>query len=171
MQQIHNNFMTEYLTSFFSLFATEDNQLITMFLSGLFSSTILPGNSEILFSTLVSQNILASGHFYSSFLQMLLLVATLGNSLGSLITYTMGRLFPRPNTEHQSKSTLWALEKSKKYGIFVLLFSWLPIVGDIFCGIAGWLRFNLWQSIFLIAVGKFVRYLFLWLMLYPILNH
>lgn len=162
--------MTEYLTSFFSLFATEENQLITMFISGLLSSTVLPGNSEIIFTTLASKDILTSGHFYSPFLQMLLLVATLGNSLGSLITYGMGRLLPQPNAKRQSKWALWALEKSEKYGVFVLLFSWLPIVGDLFCGIAGWLRFNLWQSALLIAVGKCVRYLFLWLMLYPVLQ-
>ncbi|HDL4409339.1 TPA: DedA family protein, partial [Mannheimia haemolytica] len=64
-----------------------------------------------------------------------------------------------------------ALAKSEKYGVLVLLFSWLPIVGDIFCGIAGWLRFSLWQSILFIVIGKLLRYLFLLATLYSVLPH
>ncbi|MEG9498827.1 YqaA family protein [Mannheimia indoligenes] len=161
--------MTEYLTSFFSLFFSEQNQLITMFFSGLLSSTLLPGNSEIIFTTLASQHIVSNEAHYPS-LFALVTVATLGNSLGSLITYAMGLLVPLPKKTDR-RYTQWALEKSKKYGVLVLLFSWLPIVGDIFCGIAGWLKFNLWQSIILIVIGKLLRYLFLLATLYPVLKY
>ncbi|MEG9533633.1 YqaA family protein [Mannheimia indoligenes] len=161
--------MTEYITSFFSLFFSEQNQLITMFFSGLLSSTLLPGNSEIIFTTLASQHIVSNETPYPS-LFALVTVATLGNSLGSLITYAMGLLVPHPKKTDR-RYTQWALEKSKKYGILVLLFSWLPIVGDIFCGVAGWLRFNLWQSIILIVIGKLLRYLFLLATLYPVLKY
>lgn len=160
--------MTEYLTSFFSLFFSSENQLLTMFFSGLLSSTLLPGNSEIIFSTLAGQNIVANNGFTSSSLISLTLVATLGNSLGSLITYGMGRLLPKPK---QHRYLNWALAKSEKYGVWVLLFSWLPIVGDLFCGIAGWLRFNVWKSLILIMLGKLFRYLFLLATLYPILKY
>lgn len=162
--------MTEYLTSFFSLFFSEENQLITMFFSGLLSSTILPGNSEVIFTTLASQHIIANNSFYSLSLIALVLVATIGNSLGSLITYAMGLLVPKP-TQSENRYTRWALAKSEKYGALVLLFSWLPIVGDIFCGIADWLRFNIWQSILFIVIGKFIRYIFLLTTLYPILKY
>lgn len=162
--------MTEYLTSFFSLFFSAENQLITMFFSALLSATILPGNSEIIFTTLASQTILAKNAFYSSSLVTLILVATIGNSLGSLITYTMGLLLPLP-TQTKNRYTAWALAKSKQYGVIVLLFSWLPIVGDLFCGIAGWLRFNIWQSILLIIIGKLIRYSFLLATLYPIFKY
>lgn len=162
--------MTDYLTSFFSLFSSEQNQLIIMFFSGLLSSTLLPGNSEILFSTLASQNILAHSRFLSSSIILLISVATLGNSLGGLITYAMGRLLPQ-TSQSKNKYANWALVKSKKYGVFVLLFSWLPIVGDLFCGIAGWLRFNFWQSLIFIVIGKLFRYLFLLVTLYPILKY
>lgn len=161
--------MTSYLTSFFSLFFSEQNQLITMFISGLLSSTLLPGNSEIIFTTLASQHIVTN-EIPTSSLTALVIVATLGNSLGSLITYAMGLLLPRPK-KADNRYTKWALEKSKKYGVLVLLFSWLPIVGDIFCGIAGWLRFNLWQSVMLIVIGKLLRYLFLLATLYPVLKY
>ncbi|QIM65944.1 hypothetical protein A4G16_00385 [Mannheimia granulomatis] len=160
--------MTEYLTSFFSLFFSGENQLLIMFFSGLLSSTLLPGNSEIIFTTLASQDIIANSGFHSISLIFLTSVATLGNSLGSLITYAMGRLLPQPK---QHRYLNWALEKSKKYGVWVLLFSWLPIIGDIFCGIAGWLRFNFWQSLILVVMGKLLRYLFLLAMLYPTLQY
>ncbi|QHB17361.1 YqaA family protein [Mannheimia pernigra] len=162
--------MTGYLTSFFSFFFSEKNQLITMFFSGLLSSTLLPGNSEIIFTTIASQHILANQTIYSSSLFALLSVATVGNSLGSLITYVMGLQLPYPK-KADNFYTQWALEKCKKYGVLVLLFSWLPIVGDIFCGIAGWLRFNLWQSIILITMGKLLRYLFLLATLRHILTY
>lgn len=161
--------MTEYLTSFLSLFFSAENQLTLMFFSGLLSSTVLPGNSEIIFTALAVQNILENQSFYSFSLMLLLAVATLGNSLGSLITYAMGMLLPKP-IKVENRYTRWALVKSEKYGVAVLFFSWLPIVGDIFCGIAGWLRFNFWQSLLLIVLGKCVRYLFLLGTLYPILR-
>ncbi|QLD33567.1 YqaA family protein [Mannheimia varigena] len=161
--------MTDYLTSLFSLFSSEQNQLMTMFFSGLLSSTLLPGNSEIIFTALASQHFVTNTTLTSS-LTTLVIVATLGNSLGSLITYAMGLLVPHPK-KSDSSYTQWALEKSKKYGILVLLFSWLPIVGDIFCGIAGWFRFNPWQSIILIIIGKLLRYLFLLATLYPVLKY
>lgn len=160
--------MTEYLTSFFSLFFSGENQLLIMFFSGLLSSTLLPGNSEIIFTTLASQDIIANSGFHSTSLIFLTTVATLSNSLGSLITYAMGRLLPQPK---QHRYLNWTLEKSKKYGVWVLLFSWLPVIGDLFCGIAGWLKFNFGQSLILIMMGKLLRYLFLLATLYPILEY
>ncbi len=84
--------MTEYLTSFFSLFFSEQNQLFTMFLSGFLSATLLPGNSEIIFTTLASQHLITYGSLSSFSLFNLLLVATLGNSLGSITTYAIGAI-------------------------------------------------------------------------------
>lgn len=162
--------MTEYLTSFFSLFFSEQNQLFTMFLSGFLSATLLPGNSEIIFTTLASQHLITYSSLSSFSLFNLLLVATLGNSLGSITTYAIGLLLPRPQNT-TNRYSQWALAKSEKYGVLVLLFSWLPIVGDIFCGIAGWLRFSLWQSILFIVIGKLLRYLFLLVTLYSVLPH
>lgn len=149
--------MTDYLTSFLSLFFSTENQLILMFLSAFLSASILPGNSEIIFSTLLSQNMLISN---GNLPLALFICATLGNSLGSLTTYIMATLIPQP-TNHTPKIK-WALHQSQKYGAWVLLFSWLPIIGDVFCGIAGWLRFNLWKSLFFITVGKAIRYGLLW---------
>jgi membrane protein YqaA with SNARE-associated domain len=49
----------------------------------------------------------------------------------------------------------------RRYGYPVLLFAWVPVVGDAFPLAAGWLRFEPWRSALLLAIGKLVRYLVL----------
>lgn len=148
--------MSDYLTSFLGLFLSTENQLLLMFFSGLLSSTVLPGNSEIVFSGIASSLILA-GDLPATF--WLWLVATLGNSLGSLTTYTMALLVPPPTISDKStKATEWSLNFAQKYGGYSLLLSWLPIVGDILCGVAGWLRLPVLPSLLFITLGKATRY-------------
>lgn len=146
--------MSDYLTAFFSLFFSEQNQLLLMFASAFLSSTLLPGNSEVVFSALLVQ--------HHNQVVMLFLSATIGNSLGSLTTYAMARLLPEPKFNPQQKSVQWALKQSQKYGAGILLLSWLPVVGDLLCGVAGWLRLNLWQVVVFITLGKAIRYGLLW---------
>ncbi|OOH90373.1 hypothetical protein BMT54_04935 [Pasteurellaceae bacterium 15-036681] len=147
--------MIDYLTYFVSLLSSSENQLVIMFLSAFLSSTLLPGNSEVIFSALVTQTLFNS----SQSVWLLLLCATIGNSVGSLTTYWVAYLVPEPQlNEKQSKTAQWALHNSRKYGVWILLLSWLPVIGDLLCGIAGWLRFNIWQTILCIAIGKLARY-------------
>lgn len=161
---------TDYLTSFLSLFFSTENQFITMFISSLISASILPGNSEIIFTTIASQTILLERTFYSSSLAWLILVATIGNTLGSLITFGMGKLVEKPKAL-TNKYAEWTLNKLNRYGALMLLLSWLPIVGDLICGIAGWLRFPFIKSLIYIFIGKFVRYLLLLGTIYPLVKY
>lgn len=162
--------ITDYLTSFLSLFFSTENQLITMFVSAVISSSILPGNSEVVFSTIATQIILLERTFYSSSLAWLIFIATIGNTLGSLITFWMGRLIEKP-TSLTNKYAEWTLNKLNRYGALMLLLSWLPIVGDLICGIAGWLRFPFVKSVICIFVGKFIRYLLLLVTIYPFVKY
>ena len=123
-----------------------------LFLSALISSTLLHGGSEALLAWLV-----ASGEHP---LWLLLLMATVGNVLGSLITWGMGywvahrfplRALDKP--EHQ-RARHWI----ERYGALVLLLAWLPVVGDPLCFVAGWLRVNLFASLVAITLGKLLRY-------------
>lgn len=147
--------MIDYLTSFLGLFFSVENQLILMFFSAFLSSTILPGNSEIVFGTLVAHNVQNNS---GNLPLVLFLCATFGNALGSFTTYIMARLLPEPNLNTDKKSAKWAITYTKKYGVWMLLFSWLPIVGDLLCAIAGWLRLNMGQSLLLITTSKAIRY-------------
>lgn len=158
--------MTDYLTALLGGFFSEENQLLIMFASSFLSATLLPGNSEIIFTTYATQSLLNHNMGFG-----LLVSATLGNTLGSLTTYFLAKIFPQPQFhKQQTKSIRLALTLSQKYGIWILLFSWFPIVGDLFCGIAGWLRFNLWQSIILIFIGKLMRYALLLTSIYFIIR-
>ena len=54
---------------------------------------------------------------------------------------------------------LRALAWLRRFGPRACLLSWLPIVGDPLCAVAGWLRLPFWPCMAYMAVGKFLRYL------------
>jgi membrane protein YqaA with SNARE-associated domain len=81
-----------------------------------------------------------------------LAVATLGNTLGGMSSYLIGRFIG-------SKKPLTQLERVRRYGAPALLFAWLPIVGDALCVASGWLKLN-WIAVATFqAAGRFARYL------------
>lgn len=124
-----------------------------LFITAFISSTLFPGGSEAVLAYLVSE----SNHS----LLFLVLVATLGNTLGAMTSWGIGRLISiRYSTEKLSKASQQkAVERLQKYGSPVLLLSWLPIIGDPLCVAAGWLRIHWLQCLLFIAVGKLLRYI------------
>ena len=102
-----------------------------MFFSAFLSATILPGNSEIVFVSLAAPKVLV-GSLLSADIFWLVFLATAGNTLGSLTTYWIGRWFPKIDSKNDR--TLWVINKIQRYGSITLLLSWLPIIGDVFCG-------------------------------------
>jgi membrane protein YqaA with SNARE-associated domain len=127
--------------------------LLGLFLSSLISSTLLPGGSEAYLAWLVSDGEIS--------VWVLMAVATLGNTLGGAITYGMGRLvamrypFKLLDKNKHQRAKRWF----EKAGSSVLLLSWLPVVGDPLCFVAGWLKVNAVLGIFFIALGKAIRYM------------
>ncbi len=93
-------------------------------------------------------------------LYLLVAIATVGNTLGSLTSYALGRWL------HQAKSPTEllkgkenkAIELIERYGQWSLLLAWLPLIGDALPLLAGWFRFNLLLSTLLIFLGKLLRY-------------
>lgn len=156
--------MWDFLTALLS-----EYPLWLMFASAFLSATVLPGNSEIVFTGLI----LADKYAFSLNLPLLLSVAIIGNSLGSFTTYVLGRWLPsaefstinEQNKDHPNKKLRWVLAKFSQYGEIALFLSWLPIVGDLFCAAAGWLRLNWWRSLIWITLGKAVRYLGLYFLI------
>lgn len=115
----------------------------TLFASSFLAATLLPGGSEaVLFAVLK----LHPEQFWPA-----LGVATLGNTLGGLSSYLLGRLIP------QTKP-LKGLATVQRWGSPALLLSWVPLLGDPLCVAAGWLRLNPLLASVYICVGKFVRY-------------
>ena len=161
---------TDYLTYFFNLFFSNENQLIIMFASAFVSASLLPGNSEIVFSTIATQTILFEHSLITSPLIWLVCVATIGNTLGSLLTLYFGRLIPEPKSLNH-KYAERVIHKLNRYGTIMLLLSWLPLLGDLLCGVAGWLRLPLLKSAFYIFMGKLIRYLLLLITIYPLVKY
>lgn len=135
----------------------QQHALWLMFFSAFLSSTILPGNSEVVFVTLALPIMTLNG-IWSMELFSLLLIATSGNTLGSLTTYWLGRLLPQPLQNAGKNRRLWAMEKLQRYGALTLLLSPLPIIGDVLCAIAGYLRINWCACLLAMFIGKGVRY-------------
>ena len=131
----------------------EDYGLAGLFISSFLSSTILPGGSEAVLASLALYN--------HHSMAVLLIVATAGNTLGGLSSWLIGFLVARrwPADRLEKPANRRAVVWLQRYGSPVLLFSWLPVVGDPLCVAAGWLRINFWQSLVLIAAGKLSRYL------------
>jgi len=122
---------------------TETASLLTLFTSSFLAATLLPGGSEaVLFGVLRA---------YPDSLWSALGLATLGNTLGGMVSYWMGRLLP-------AKQQLKHVEKLRRYGTPALLLAWVPLIGDALCLAAGWLRLSGWQAALYMAIGKFARY-------------
>lgn len=86
---------------------------------------------------------------------VLVLTATMGNSLGGVTNVILGRFFPlRKTSRWQEKATGWL----KCYGAATLLLSWMPVIGDLLCLLAGWMRIPWGRTIFFLCLGKALRY-------------
>jgi membrane protein YqaA with SNARE-associated domain len=126
--------------------------LWSLFGSAFVSATLAPGGSEAVLAYLAHK----AGHSPLA----LLLAATSGNTLGAVTTWLLGfwtgSRYPadRPDEPRRHK----AAAAVRRWGIPILLLSWLPVVGDGFCFAAGWLRLPFWQSVFAIMLGKALRY-------------
>lgn len=129
------------------------NELWLMFSGAFLAATLLPGGSEVLFVFLLKQAHLSPISLW--------LAATLGNVLGSLTSFYLGRLgrLAKSPEDLTKKRYRHALQATKKYGYWSLIFAWLPFVGDLLCVFAGWLKLPFWPSCLMIFLGKGIRYL------------
>lgn len=126
--------------------------LWTLFGSSFLASTLLPGGSEAVLIYSHSQG-------FASPL-VLLLVASLGNTLGGLSNWLIGWYLKNRLLKHRldKPAHKQALQRIGKYGSPLLLFSWLPVIGDPLCLAAGWAGVRLLPATLFIAVGKVIRY-------------
>ncbi len=122
--------------------------LASLFASSFLSATILPGNSEVVLVAMLLSGV--------SQPWLLVLIATMGNSLGGLTNVILGRFFPlRKKSRWQEKAVGWL----KRYGAATLLLSWMPVIGDLLCLLAGWMRISWGPVLFFLCLGKALRYI------------
>ncbi len=124
-----------------------------LFFSAFLAATLVPAWSEVLFA-----GMLAAG--YDPVL--LLFCASLGNSLGSVVNWALGRYLlhfqDRRWFPFRPESLGVAQRWYARWGVWTLLMAWLPIGGDALTFIAGMMRLRFWLFFTLTAVGKTARY-------------
>jgi membrane protein YqaA with SNARE-associated domain len=79
-------------------------------------------------------------------------VATIGNTLGGMTSYAIGRFLPKRHNHERAERWI------KRFGAPVTFFAWLPIVGDALCVAAGWLRIHWAAALGFMAAGRLARY-------------
>lgn len=126
--------------------------LSTVFVVSFVSATLLPMGSEPAVFGLVKLN--------PSLFWPAIVVATAGNTLGGTVSWWMGwgtrhAVDKWRNRGTHNRAMVWL----QKLGPKACLFSWLPVVGDPLCAVAGWLQMPFWPCVLYMAIGKFFRYL------------
>jgi membrane protein YqaA with SNARE-associated domain len=128
--------------------------VLGLFLTAFVSATLVPMSSEVVLAALIA----AQGWD----VVLLVAVATVGNTLGAVVNWLLGRFclrwrdskwFPI-SAEKLERGTEWF----RRYGVWSLLLAWLPIVGDPITFAAGIARVRLPLFLLLVALGKAARY-------------
>ncbi len=121
------------------------------------AATVLPFQSEPLLVGL-----LASGKFSTTWL---LVVASIGNVLGAVFNWVLGRFIDRFHDRSWFPVKPSSLERAagwyRRYGRWSLLLSWMPVFGDALTVLAWVLREPWWSFLLLVTVGKTARYIVL----------
>ena len=125
-----------------------------LFIASFLGATIIPFSSEVVFSLLIING-------YD--IKVSLLVATIGNWLGGISSYFLGRLGKWETLEKYFKLKKEKIYKFKtkidKWGSLLAFFCWLPIIGDPIAVSLGFFRTNYILVAIWMFIGKILRYL------------
>ena len=131
--------------------------LSLLFLSALVAATVLPMQSEAVLVGLLLAD--------QQPVWLLVLVATAGNVLGSVVNWWLGRRIERFRERSWFPASADALDRAaawyRRHGRWSLLLSWVPLIGDPLTVVAGVLREPLPTFLLLVTVAKAGRYLVL----------
>lgn len=127
--------------------------LALLFGSAFLAATILPFYSEVVLFALLRQG---------GDPALLVAVATLGNTLGAVVNWGLGRFllhfqdrrwfyFKREQMERWQR---WF----QRYGVWSLLLAWMPVGGDPLTFIAGVMKVHIVPFLVLVGIGKGLRY-------------
>ncbi|WP_339486810.1 YqaA family protein [Pseudomonas sp. EL_65y_Pfl2_R95] len=127
---------------------------LSLFLAAFGAATLLPLQSEaLLVGLLLSQD-------YS--VGLLLIAASMGNILGSVINWWLGRYIEHFSQRRWFPVSPRQLQRAQRfyagYGHWSLLLSWTPIIGDPLTLVAGVMREPLWRFLLLVSIAKTARY-------------
>ena len=124
-----------------------------LFLAAFGAATILPFQSEVVFGAMAYRETHA--------LWLLVVVASVGNTLGAVVNYWMGLFVERWKGSRWFPVSERALERAQgwwnRWGVWTLLLSWAPF-GDAFTVIAGIMRTRFWLFLALVTAAKTGRF-------------
>lgn len=144
--------MEAWINTLIALLALPEYSLSTVFVVSLISATLLPLGSEPVVFGLIRLN--------PDLFWQVIVVATAGNTLGGAIDWWLGfGAHQVADRFHKSPVHLRALDWLQRLGPKACLLSWLPVVGDPLCAVAGWLKMPFWPCLAYMAIGKCLRYL------------
>jgi membrane protein YqaA with SNARE-associated domain len=127
---------------------------LILFSFSFLAATVLPFSSEVVLYALIRNDTPALP---------LILTASTGNTLGAIVNWGFGRYLlhyrDRPWFYFKQEQIDRAQRWFQRYGVWTLLFSWLPLGGDVLTLIAGMMRVKFWLFVLLVGLGKSVRYL------------
>lgn len=127
---------------------------LSLFLVALGAASLLPMQSE---PVLVGLLLASEEPVWA-----LVLVASIGNTLGSVINYALGRMVERFRHRRWFPASEAALDRAQgwyaRWGRWSLLLSWAPLIGDPLTVVAGVMREPLWRFVLLVAMAKTGRY-------------
>ena len=145
------------------MFDLESLGLLGLFIGTFLAATILPFSSDALYIAVLAATKDPIG---------CLAVGTVGNWLGSVVTYWIGWIGRWEWIEKWFKVKRETLEKQNvkidKYGVWLALLAWIPIIGDVIAIALGFYRTRPWATMFMLFVGKFARFL-LWNLIYGLI--
>lgn len=127
---------------------------LILFSSSFLAATVLPFYSEVVLFALVRQG---------EPVAMLIIIASVGNTLGALVNWFLGRFLLHYQDRRWFYFKKDQVEKMQywfqRYGVWSLLFAWLPLGGDALTFIAGIMKVRIGLFLLLVGVGKSLRYI------------
>lgn len=136
------------------LASTQAAALGGLFLWSLLASTLIPLSSEVALSAAHAMEAASPLSLFA--------VATAGNVCGALVNWLLGAWCLRFQHKRWFPFTSLQMEKARerfaRWGGWVLLFAWIPVIGDPLTFAAGALRYPLARFLIVVAVGKAARY-------------
>lgn len=126
-----------------------------LFAAAFLAATLLPLGSELILSALYLQGLDPIGLFWA---------ASIGNIAGSVLNYALGygllHIFQRTGRTTKAPSELQQkiTKALQRYGVVLLLFAWVPIIGDPLTVAAGTLRLPFRYFLLFVSIGKAGRY-------------
>lgn len=130
------------------------SSLLGLFVAAFVAATVVPFQSEVIFVALQVADRVP--------VPWLVVVASIGNTLGAVVNYYIGHGITRFESKNWFPATPTQMARMEqwfqRWGVWILLVSWLP-AGDVMTVMAGVMRTRLWLFVLLVGIAKTTRYI------------